>query len=72
MPDVITPTMTQSKRLNPRQSISEITPLWEEVVRQVIAQGMALGIQADLPKHIDASCRTEALDAVLPSSTSRM
>jgi hypothetical protein len=44
--------MTQSKRLNPRQSIDEITPLWEEVVCQVIAQGQALGIQADLPKSV--------------------
>ena len=29
----------------------EITPLWEEVVCQVIAQGLALGIQADPPKY---------------------
>jgi hypothetical protein len=72
MPEVITPTMTQSKRLNPRQSIDEITPLWEEVVCQVIAQGQALGIQADLPKYINATRPTEALDAVMPSSTSRM
>jgi hypothetical protein len=53
IPDAITPTMTQNKRLNPRQSIEEITPLWDEVVRQVTEQGLALGIQAELP---DVSC----------------
>jgi hypothetical protein len=72
IPDVITPTMTQNKRLNPRQSTDEITPLWNEVVRQVIAQGLALGIHADLPTNINATRRTEALEPVLPSSTSRM
>ena len=52
MPDAITPTMTQNYRLNPRQSIDEITPLWEEVVRQVTDQGLSLGIRADLPEAI--------------------
>ena len=64
--------MKQNYRLNQRQSISKITPLWEEGVCQVTAQGLALGIQADLPKYINASRPTEALDAVMPSSTSRM
>jgi hypothetical protein len=67
IPDVITPTMTQNKRLNPRQSITEIVPLWQEVVHQVTDQGLALGIHADLPRNIDAPRHTETLDAVLPS-----
>ena len=72
IPDVITPTMTQNKRLNPRPTINEITPLWNEVVRQVTDQGLALGIHADLPKNINSPRHTETLDAVLPSSMSRM
>jgi len=54
IPGVISPTMTQNKRLNPRQGISEITPLWKEVVRQVTAQGLALGVHAVLPTEFDA------------------
>jgi hypothetical protein len=72
MPEVISPKMTQNKRLNPRQGIDEITPLWNEVVRQVAEQGLALGIHADLPKTIHPPRRTEAMDAVLLSSTARM
>jgi hypothetical protein len=65
--DVITPTMTQNKRLNPRQTIDEITPLWQQVVHQVTDQGLALGIHADLPRNIDAPRHTETLDAVSTS-----
>ena len=72
IPDAITPTMMQSKRLNPRQSIDEIIPLWEEVVRQLIAQGLALGVHAELPKDITMRRHTEAVGAVLPTSASRM
>lgn len=50
IPGVISPKMTQGKKLNPRQSIGEITPLWSEVVRQVMVQGLALGTHADLPR----------------------
>lgn len=49
IPGVITPTMTQNKRLNPRQSIDEIVPLWDEVVRQVLDEGLVLGVHAALP-----------------------
>ena len=35
IPDSITPTMTQNKRLTLGQSIPAITPHWQEVVRQV-------------------------------------
>jgi hypothetical protein len=72
IPEVISPKMTQNKRLNPRQSTDEITPLWNEVVRQVIAQDLALGIHADLPKNINPPHRTEAMATVLPSSASPM
>jgi hypothetical protein len=67
IPDAITPKMTQNKRPNPRQRISEITPLWQEVVRQVTGQGLSLGVHADLPKDIHPPRRTEAMDAVLHS-----
>jgi hypothetical protein len=72
MPEAITPKMMQSKRLNPRQSIGEIIPLWQEVVRQVTDQSLALGIHADLPKNINPTRHTEATVAVLPLPTARM
>lgn len=50
IPGVITPAMTQNKRLNPRQSIGEIRALWDDVVRQVIEQGLMLGTSAVLPE----------------------
>jgi hypothetical protein len=53
---VITPTMTQNKRLNPQQSTGEITTLWREVVHQVLDKGLALGIHAALPDKIARSC----------------
>ncbi|MBA2597043.1 MAG: hypothetical protein H0V00_10515 [Chloroflexia bacterium] len=67
IPGVITPTMTQNKRLNPRQSIGAITPLWDEVVRQVMSQGLTLGIHADLPRNICADADAQDAGAVTRS-----
>ena len=67
LPEVITPTMTQNKRLNPRQCVDEIIPLWDEVVRQVTARGLALGIQAELPKVSHAPSGHGDGDAVVRS-----
>jgi hypothetical protein len=50
IPGVITPSMTQNKRLNPRHNVAEIYPLWAEVVKQVIDQELALGVQVELPR----------------------
>lgn len=46
---VITPRLTQGKRLNRQPHVGNAEALWDEVVRQVIAQGLALGVHADLP-----------------------
>ena len=50
IPGVITPAMTQNKRLNPRQDVAKIALLWAEVVNQVTDQGLALGVHAELPR----------------------
>lgn len=49
VPDAITPTMAQGKRLNPQPSIGAVRRLWDEVVRQVRAQGLELATFFDLP-----------------------
>ncbi len=69
IPGVITPTMTQNKRLNPRQSNGEITLLWDDVVRQVIGQGVALGTHADLPGKICADSGAQDAGAVTRSQS---
>jgi hypothetical protein len=52
IPGVFTPSMTQNKRLNPRQDLEEVQLLRLEVVDQVTEQGLFLGVQADLPKEL--------------------
>ena len=52
IPGVITPSMTQNKRLNPQQSLADVKLLWEEVVHQVLRHDLALGAFAALPRQV--------------------
>jgi hypothetical protein len=47
--DVITPNLTQGKRLNPQSSLTDASRLWSSAVEQVEESGLMLGIHADLP-----------------------
>lgn len=47
--DVITPNLTQGKRLNPQASFADVHRLWTSVVQQVEDAGLLLGVHADLP-----------------------
>jgi hypothetical protein len=47
--DLITPNLTQGKRLNPQTSLSDVRRLWSAVAKQVEASGLLLGVHADLP-----------------------
>lgn len=47
--DVITPNLTQGKRLNPQRSMADVSALWELVVEQVEGAGLLLGVRAELP-----------------------
>jgi hypothetical protein len=46
---LVTPTLTQGKRLNRGVTSPEVRRGWEEVVRQVREQGLQLGVRAELP-----------------------
>lgn len=47
--DVITPNLTQGKRLNVQGSVADVRRLWSSVVEQVEEAGLLLGVRADLP-----------------------
>ena len=46
---VITPSLTQNKKLSCPESTGEMKALWDETVRQITDQGLMLGIEAGLP-----------------------
>jgi hypothetical protein len=60
IPDTIKDTHNQWVKLNPQAEVSDVKRLWDEVVRQVADQGLALGIEASLPAE-----RTTATDVTL-------
>jgi hypothetical protein len=47
--DLITPNLTQGKRMNPQSSIADVKALWTDVVEQVEETGLLLGVHAELP-----------------------
>jgi hypothetical protein len=49
LPGLVTPTLTQGKRLNRGVTAPEVQASWAEVARQVQAQGLSLGVYAELP-----------------------
>jgi hypothetical protein len=49
LPGVIDDTLKGWQRMNPRERVEEVVPLWREVTRQVLAQGFALGVSAEMP-----------------------
>lgn len=49
LPGLVTPTLTQGKRLNRGITAEEVQAGWAEVVRQVQGQGLSPGVYAELP-----------------------
>ena len=47
---IITDSLTQGQRLNPTPDFAAVREMWTDVARQVLDQGLYLGIQAQLPK----------------------
>ena len=47
---IITDNLTQGQRLNPQPDVAAVRALWTDVTRQVLNQGLCLGVHADLPK----------------------
>ncbi len=53
----ITPRLKQGKKIARDLSLGELHGLWEKVVAQVWAQGLKLGVFAELPPEIPGSAR---------------
>jgi hypothetical protein len=47
---IITDNLTQGQRMNPMPDVAAVRALWTDVARQVLAQGLDLGVHADLPR----------------------
>ncbi|MDY0145898.1 MAG: hypothetical protein RBS84_07945 [Kiritimatiellia bacterium] len=46
----ITDNLTQGQRMNPQPDLAAVQILWSDVTRQILEQGLCLGVQAELPK----------------------
>ncbi|MFL5758364.1 MAG: hypothetical protein ACJ789_01420 [Thermomicrobiales bacterium] len=55
LPGIVTPNQTQNKKLTFRDTTRQIAEIWQEVKRQVIDQGLLLGVRADLPPEVHPS-----------------
>jgi len=62
LPGGITPTQTQKYKLTRLAARSQAADIWREVVRQVLAAGLRLGIAADLPSRVRACSPIEQTD----------
>jgi len=54
IPKLVTPHLTQGKKIARDLSIGELSELWDEVARQVAGAGLHLGARADLPHEEEA------------------
>ncbi len=48
-PEVIKDTLTGWQQMNPQDSLADVEALWQNITKQVLAQGLSLCITADLP-----------------------
>jgi hypothetical protein len=49
IPSIVTGNLPQGQRMNPQEDIHQVKGLWDEVVRQVLGQGLMLGVLTSLP-----------------------
>jgi hypothetical protein len=54
IPGVIDDSLNRWQRMNRQQSMEDVRRLWNEVVKQVLAQGLALGVRTDIPEYLKA------------------
>ena len=47
---IVTDNLTQGQRLNPQPDVAAVRALWKDVARQVLDQGLHLGVHAELPR----------------------
>jgi hypothetical protein len=60
IPGLITPHLTQGKKMARDLNLTEMHELWETVVAQVQAQGLMLGVHAELPPDLTESAPVKA------------
>ena len=46
---IVTDNLTQGQRMNPQPDLASVQALWKDVARQVLDQGLRLGVRAELP-----------------------
>ncbi|HOW97810.1 MAG TPA: hypothetical protein P5567_05230 [Kiritimatiellia bacterium] len=49
-PGIITDNLTQGQRLNPMPDAATVREIWEDIARQVLGQGLDLGVHAEMPR----------------------
>ena len=49
-PGIVTDNLTQGQRMNPQPDLAAVQALWKDVARQILDQGLQLGVHADLPR----------------------
>lgn len=49
LPGIVDDTLRGWQRMNPQENIEAVERLWREVTRQVLAQGLALGVGTEMP-----------------------
>ncbi|MFI5010136.1 MAG: hypothetical protein ACHQDY_07665 [Solirubrobacterales bacterium] len=58
IPGYVTPNLTQNKKISSDLTLATLEELWQEVVRQVQEQRLALGVHAELPsRREEVGCR---------------
>jgi hypothetical protein len=70
LPGLITPHLTQGKKMTRDLGIAEVTNLWRAVVDQVDDQGLALGVHAATPRMRDFSRFLAPPPVVIPPDAS--
>ncbi|MEI6633045.1 MAG: hypothetical protein WCP22_04405 [Chlamydiota bacterium] len=55
LPGVIDNSLKGWQRMNPQESAGAVVTLWREVARQVLAQGLSLGVRTDIPEEGDST-----------------
>ncbi len=50
LPGIVDNELRGWQRMNPQQNVESVAKLWDEVTRQVLAQGLSLGVHAEMPK----------------------
>lgn len=54
LPGIVNPILSQGRKMNPHDSLSDVDRLWESATKQVLAQGYLLGHHLAVPAELPA------------------